>query len=181
MQVRAGPCPPGEPGIVCRHWAVTSADRLADDAGERPDASDVRGMDDHGCAVWVAANTHGYVLNLESSMNLSDARVHKADYRTITGTPPRGRTWTGPYVKACSASLTALDAWALSHAESAITRCICQPYSKWLCPPCARYRRLCPYRQPCRRAMRRAQNVQFWFTLSARRVLAFMRSGAAGG
>jgi hypothetical protein len=65
----------------------------------------------------------GYVLNIQRTLNPSDARVHHADCRTITGTPPRGRTWTGPYVKACSLSLPELDAWALAQAGSAITRC----------------------------------------------------------
>ena len=72
-------------------------------------------------------------------MNPIDARIHEAACRTITGTPPRGRTWTGPYVKACSTSLTELDAWALSHAEighhqvrhlPALTlRCRTRPYA----------------------------------------------------
>jgi hypothetical protein len=84
--------------------------------------------DDRGYTAWLTENARGYVLNVQRSMNPSDARVHEAACRTITGTPPRGRTWTGPYVKACSPSLTELGAWALSHAESAITRCgICQP------------------------------------------------------
>ena len=85
--------------------------------------------DDRGHTAWLTENVRGYVLNIQRSMNPSDARVHEAACRTITGTPPRGRTWTGPYVKACSASLTQLDAWALSAiAKSAITRCgICRP------------------------------------------------------
>ena len=84
--------------------------------------------DDRGYAAWLAANARGYVLNIQRSMNPSDARVHEAGCRTITGTPPRGRTWTGPYVKACSPLLTELDTWALSHAGTAIIRCgICQP------------------------------------------------------
>jgi hypothetical protein len=84
--------------------------------------------DDHGYTAWLAENTHGYVLNIQPSMNPSDARDHEAGYRTITGIPPRGRTWTGPYVKACSPSLTELDAWIRSHARPAVTRCrICQP------------------------------------------------------
>lgn len=84
--------------------------------------------DDRGYADWLTANDDGYVLNIQRSMNPSDARIHKADCRTITGTPPRGRTWTGPYVKACSPSLTELDTWALPHGGSQITRCrICQP------------------------------------------------------
>ena len=84
--------------------------------------------DDQGYAAWVAANAQGYVLNIQRSLNPSDARVHDADCRTITGTPPRGRTWTGPYIKACSTSLPELDAWATAHARSPITRCgTCQP------------------------------------------------------
>lgn len=84
--------------------------------------------DDRSHAAWRAANARDYVLNIERPMNPPDARVHEAGCRTITGMPPRGRTWTGPYVKACSLSLTELDARALSHAGSAITRCgICQP------------------------------------------------------
>jgi hypothetical protein len=86
------------------------------------------GADGDVLTAWLTANARGHVLNILRSMNPSDARVHEAACRTITGTPPRGRTWTGPYVKVCSASLTELDAWALLHTESAITRCgICQP------------------------------------------------------
>jgi hypothetical protein len=80
-------------------------------------------QDDPGYAAWLAANDLGYVLNIQRSLNASDARIHRAACRTITGTPPRGRTWTGPYVKACSPSLPELDAWALAHTRSAITRC----------------------------------------------------------
>jgi hypothetical protein len=51
-----------------------------------------------------------------------------ADCRTITGTPARGSTWTGPYIKVCSPSLPELDSWALVNARSAVTRCgTCQP------------------------------------------------------
>jgi hypothetical protein len=84
--------------------------------------------DDHGYAAWLAANASGYVLNIQRALNPFDARMHHADCRTITGTPSRGKTWTGPYVKACSVSLPELDTWALAHAGSAITRCgTCQP------------------------------------------------------
>jgi len=79
--------------------------------------------DDQSYAAWLAANSRGYVLNIERTLNPSDARVHHAQCRTITGTPPRGRTWTGTWVKACSLSLSELDAWALPHAGSPITRC----------------------------------------------------------
>jgi hypothetical protein len=84
--------------------------------------------DEEGYAAWLAANARGYVLNIQRGLNPSDARMHRADCQTITGTPPRGRTWTGAYVKACSASLPELGAWALARARSAISRCgTCQP------------------------------------------------------
>jgi hypothetical protein len=84
--------------------------------------------DDQGYAAWLAANIQGYVLSIQRTLNPSDARVHCAGCRTITGTPPRGMTWTGSYVKACSASLTDLGTWALAHASRAVTRCgTCRP------------------------------------------------------
>jgi hypothetical protein len=78
---------------------------------------------DEGYAAWLTANARGYVLNIQRTLNPSDARLHHASCRTITGTPPRGRTWTGPYIKVCSLSLPELDAWALTHARSAAARC----------------------------------------------------------
>jgi hypothetical protein len=79
--------------------------------------------DDHGYITWLAANPQGHVLNIQRTLNPSDARVHRADCGTITGAPSRGRTWTKSYVKACAPSLLELDAWALAHASSTITRC----------------------------------------------------------
>jgi hypothetical protein len=84
--------------------------------------------DDQGYAAWLAANAQGYVLNIQRTLTASDARVHRADCRTITGTPPRGRAWTEAYIKVCALSLPELDTWALAHARSAIARCgTCQP------------------------------------------------------
>jgi hypothetical protein len=84
--------------------------------------------DDQGYGAWLGAHARGYVLNIQRSLNPSDARVHEAGCQTISGTPARGRTWTGPYVKACSPSLRELDAWALAQARAAVTRCgTCQP------------------------------------------------------
>lgn len=84
--------------------------------------------DDEGYATWLAVNAGGYVLNIQRSLIPSDARIHEAACHTINGTPPRGRKWTGSYVKACSFSLPELEAWALTYASSAVTRCgTCQP------------------------------------------------------
>jgi hypothetical protein len=43
-------------------------------------------------------------MNIERSLNTSDARLHYASCRTINGTPARGNTWTGPYIKICATS-----------------------------------------------------------------------------
>jgi hypothetical protein len=45
--------------------------------------------DDQGYAAWLTANSPGYVLNIRRTVNPSDARMHHADCRTSTGTPPR--------------------------------------------------------------------------------------------
>jgi hypothetical protein len=86
--------------------------------------------DDPGYLSWVAANRDGYVMNIQRELNPSDARVHHAYCRTITGTPARGGPWTGAYIKLCSTDLAELDAWAKSRFGTAVTRCgICQPRS----------------------------------------------------
>jgi hypothetical protein len=85
--------------------------------------------DDDGAYLdWVGEHDHGYVINIRAGLNPSDARLHSAECRTITGQPSRGSTWTGHYIKVCSASLPGLDAWARKHAGAPIQRCrTCQP------------------------------------------------------
>ncbi|HUZ39720.1 MAG TPA: hypothetical protein VMV17_25640 [Streptosporangiaceae bacterium] len=84
--------------------------------------------DDQGYLSWVASHAHGYVINIQRSLNPADARTHHASCHTINGQPPRGRTWTGPYVKICSTSLSDLGKWALERTGSPIRRCgTCQP------------------------------------------------------
>lgn len=84
--------------------------------------------DDRGYLNWVAGYAQGYVINIQRSLNPADARMHRADCYTINGQPPRGRTWTGPYIKICSTSLDSLDSWALERTGSPIQRCgICRP------------------------------------------------------
>jgi hypothetical protein len=52
---------------------------------EIPVSAELFRDDDHGYAAWLAGNARGYVLNIQRSMNSSDARVHEAVCRTITG------------------------------------------------------------------------------------------------
>lgn len=65
--------------------------------------------DDRGYVAWLGANASGYVLDIQRTLTPSNAHARCS---TITGTPPRGRTWTGLYVNACSSSLPELDNWA---------------------------------------------------------------------
>lgn len=84
--------------------------------------------DDRGYLNWASGHGQGYVINIQRSLNPADARMHRADCYTINGQPPRGRTWTGPYIKICSTSLDSLDSWALERTGSPIQRCgTCQP------------------------------------------------------
>lgn len=82
--------------------------------------------DDRGYTAWLTENACRYVVNIQHSMNRSDASVHETacrGHRHAAARPDMHR----PYVKACSSTLIELDAWALSHAGSAITRGTCQP------------------------------------------------------
>ncbi len=60
--------------------------------------------DDPAYLGWLDSNA-GYVINIQESLNPSDARLHHAGCYTIRGEPARGRTWTGPYIKVCSPSI----------------------------------------------------------------------------
>jgi hypothetical protein len=84
--------------------------------------------DEDGYRAWRAANPDGWVINIQRSLNPSDARVHHGACRTITGEPAPGTTWTGPYIKICAAELSHADAWAISYTGATIVRCgTCQP------------------------------------------------------
>jgi len=85
--------------------------------------------DDRGYLAWTGAHPHGYVLNIQRTLNPSDARIHRASCYTINGQPARGKTWTeGTYIKVCSVSAPDRLAWARTHASSQIPRCgACRP------------------------------------------------------
>jgi len=79
---------------------------------------------DVGYLTWLAENQDGYVINIQHNLNPSNARLHRAGCRTISGVPARGKIWTGgPYIKVCSVDLDALDTWAIDHLSSSIIRC----------------------------------------------------------
>ena len=85
-------------------------------------------VDDQGYLAWTAAHPSGYVINIQRSLNPADAHLHRADCHTVNGRPARGATWTGPYIKICSASARELQDWARANLSEAIPRCgACNP------------------------------------------------------
>ncbi|PSL55980.1 hypothetical protein B0I31_104271 [Saccharothrix carnea] len=48
---------------------------------------------------WLALNQDQYVINAERSLNPDNLMLHRASCHTINGTPARGTTWVGSYVK----------------------------------------------------------------------------------
>ena len=54
--------------------------------------------DDEGYLTWIGANPAGFVINIQRGLNASDARLHLATCRAISGENPRRGPWTGPYV-----------------------------------------------------------------------------------
>ena len=84
--------------------------------------------DDRGYLGWTAAHAAGYVINVQRNLNPSDARLHHAGCYTINGQPARGKTWTGPYIKVCSASSRQLRDWARIHLRTELAPCgTCRP------------------------------------------------------
>jgi hypothetical protein len=83
---------------------------------------------DRGYLTWTAAHAAGYVINVQRSLNPSDARLHRADCYTINGQPARGKSWTGPYIKVCSSSSRHLQDWARGYLRAEVVRCgTCRP------------------------------------------------------
>jgi hypothetical protein len=83
--------------------------------------------DDASYLRWIAANPSGRVLNAARSLAVLPT-LHRATCHTISGTPARGRVWTGPYIKACSDDAAALQRWSKTNIEHAPRPCgTCAP------------------------------------------------------
>lgn len=84
--------------------------------------------DEQGYSAWLAANPDGFVLNVHRSLTPANARLHSSRCRTIRGTPPRGTTWTGEYIKVCSPSRPDLDSWISRTVARPVPNCrVCAP------------------------------------------------------
>ena len=103
--------------VPARHAVVKprAARRRGNRRGMQP-LRDERGVvvfvdDDVSYLRWIAANPNARVLNAARSLAAAPT-MHRATCHTISGTPARGRTWTGPYVKACAEEASALLRWS---------------------------------------------------------------------
>ncbi|MGB7359505.1 MAG: SIMPL domain-containing protein [Mycobacterium sp.] len=86
--------------------------------------------DDAGYLEWLAAHPDGYVINLLRSYSTTQARLHRADCRTISGEHSNGSALTKKYVKVCADQLADLDQWAVNQVGEPIVRCgICRQNS----------------------------------------------------
>ena len=79
--------------------------------------------DDAGYRAWIAKHQGGYVINVQKSLNPTDARLHHATCHTINDDPSRGEVFVGDYVKVCGLRLSALEDWAISEWRSSVAKC----------------------------------------------------------
>jgi hypothetical protein len=79
--------------------------------------------DDDGYRAWSAKHRGGYVINIQKNYNPSEAYLHQANCRTITGEPARGDVFVGDYVKVCALRRAELDDWVIRNAGASITPC----------------------------------------------------------
>jgi hypothetical protein len=85
--------------------------------------------DDEGYLLWPRGHYMGYVVNAERSLTAqAELRLHEASCPTISGQPPGGSTWTGPYLKACADRKPPLQRWAREEVGAKLLRCgTCAP------------------------------------------------------
>jgi hypothetical protein len=86
--------------------------------------------DDRAYLNWIAANSDGFVLNIErgrvqGALSPGEARVHLAVCWTISRPDQR---YTDQWVKLCATDLEELDRWAVGRGWGPIRRCgTCHP------------------------------------------------------
>jgi hypothetical protein len=125
LEQHAARRPRGERSVVTAKQPPTASPRMEGRPAARLEAPGVEVFrdDDEGYMRWLADNPNGYVLNLQRSLNPSDARVHQARCSAITGVNPRRGPWTGAYIKLCSPVVEAIDRLSAEQFGSPIARC----------------------------------------------------------
>jgi hypothetical protein len=79
--------------------------------------------DEDGYLAWLAEHPDGYVLNSYRNPSASYLKLHRAACGRIQGAPPRGTTWTRPYIKVCADSRPVVEAWALATTAGSVSPC----------------------------------------------------------
>ena len=95
--------------------------------------------DDDGYRDWLHRNPRGYVINIQRSMNPSDARLHDAECRDLIAQLGRDVQLAGSYVKVCGETRAEVDHWAADNVGEPIQLCghCHDPHDgRPLCPKC---------------------------------------------
>lgn len=116
---------------VDRSAPRTSASTEAREGANAPDARSWDGdeaalvfsEDEDGYRAWIETHPTGYVLNSYRTPSPTYLKLHRASCGRIRGTPPRGSTWTSPYIKVCANERADIEWWAADVAGGAVTVC----------------------------------------------------------
>jgi hypothetical protein len=103
--------------------AATPIQTISTDLDNALDGLVVFANDERGYLAWLDAHPHGYVLNCDRKPKASYLKLHLASCGRINGTPPRGSTWTNPYIKVCAADRAAIEGWALRLTSAPVSPC----------------------------------------------------------
>lgn len=104
--------------------------------------------DDDGYRDWLKKFPGGYVINIQRSHSPVDAFLHDASCSALIAQLDRDVSLTGPYVKVCGDSLTAVKTWAVNNVDGSVEPCgICRGGggignpggSPRKCPTCGQY------------------------------------------
>ena len=84
---------------------------------------DVYVDDDDGYRDWLNRNPRGYVINIQRSLNPSDARLHDATCRDLIAQLRRDVQLAVLYVKVCGEDRAELDQWAADSVGEPVQLC----------------------------------------------------------
>ena len=79
--------------------------------------------DDDGYRDWLKRNPRGYVINIQRSLNPSDARLHDANCRDLIAQLRRDVQLAVSYVKVCGEDRAEVDQWAADNVGEPVQLC----------------------------------------------------------
>lgn len=93
--------------------------------------------DDDGYRDWLNRNPRGYVINIQRSLNPSDARLHTANCRDLIAQLERDVELTVSYIKVCGETRAEPEHWAADNVGQPIKLCEhCHDHERPRCPTC---------------------------------------------